>query len=197
MDSIEELIEKIRLEVKASVKEKRYEHSVRVAETSRHMCTLYGLDPDLGYLAGIAHDLCKSCEDEEFLALAAMDGNPITEVEKFKPSLLHGRAAAVRLRKDFGVTDEDVIQAVACHTLGGTDLCDLAKIVYAADKIEPGRPQSTDEYRSRLFAMSLNRLLLSVVEENIEYLKGKGKKIAPSSMDFRQSLLDSIAKEGK
>ncbi|MBQ0039004.1 MAG: bis(5'-nucleosyl)-tetraphosphatase (symmetrical) YqeK [Treponema sp.] len=189
MENIDKLIEDVRQYAMRNEKPKRFEHSVRVAETAEYMCGLYGLDRKLGYLAGIAHDICKNISDEEMTALAMEDGNEITDVEKLKPSLLHGRAAAVVLAKEFSVSDPDVIEAVALHTLGGAGICDLAKVVYAADKIEPGREQSTDEYRKKLFSMTLDELTLFVVEENMEYLKKKGKKIAPSSFDFRDSLM--------
>ena len=96
------------------------------------------------------------------------------------------------LKEKFNIRDEDVIQAVAVHTLGGIDICNLSKVIYSADKIEPGREQSTDEYRARLFAMSLNELTLAVVEENMEYLKSTGKKIAPSSVEFMENLRSKI-----
>lgn len=193
MESIDELIEKIRLYAKEAEKPKRYEHSLRVAETAEYMCGLYGLDKKKGYLAGIAHDICKNISEEEMKALAIQDGGGISDVENLKPSLLHGRAAAVLLKDRFGVEDGDIIQSVAVHTLGGIGICDLAKVIYSADKIEPGRAQSTDEYRARLFAMSLNELTLNVVEENMEYLKSKGKKIAPSSIDFQENLRSQIS----
>ena len=107
---------------------------------------------------------------------------------------MHGRAAAVKLQRDFGVDDVDIIQAVAMHTLGGPDICPLAKIVFAADKIEPGRPQSSEEYLDRLFSMSLDELVLCVVEENMDYLRKRGKEIAPSSFRFRESLEKSLGR---
>ena len=45
------------------VSPKRYAHSVRTAQTARKMCELYGLDPEKGYLSGIAHDMCKEFSD--------------------------------------------------------------------------------------------------------------------------------------
>lgn len=190
-DEILSCIDKIKAYAKTAVSEKRYNHSVRVAETSSFLCSKYGLDPDLGYLAGIAHDICKNTQEEEMINLVSYDGEPVSEVERNKISLLHGRAAAVLIQKKFGISDKSVIQAVARHTMGGYDLCDLAKIVYVADKVEPGRPQSTEEYRENLFSKSLNDLTISVLEENFEYLKSRGKVIAPTSMDFYNSLKKS------
>lgn len=182
------LAEKIRKKLEKSVKLKRYQHSQRVATTSWFMAKLYNADSDKAYIAGLAHDICKELSDEKLIKLASKDGRQISDFELSKPSLLHGRAAAVKLQEDFDVHDEDILQAVAFHTLGGKNMCPLAKIVFCADKIEPGRPQSSVEYRTNLFSKNLNDLCLSVLIENFEYLKAKGKTISPENQAFYESL---------
>ena len=186
-----ELLEQIRARVEKSVTEARYAHSLRTGEMARKMCARYGIDAEKGYFAGVAHDMCKDMTDEALLSLAARDGNPITPLEQETPALLHGRAAAVTLRDEYGVTDGDILQAVANHTLGGENLCPLAKILFAADKIEPGRPQSTERYREALLSQPLDAMALSVLEENIAYLEKKGKRVAPVSLLFRAALQES------
>ncbi len=190
MDS--DIIEKIRAYAQKNLSADRYEHSVRVAETASFMCSLYGLDEDAGKLAGIAHDICKELPRDQMEALAGEDGLPFDEFERKKPSLLHGRAAAVKIQRDFGIDNPDVIEAVANHTCGKPGLCDLGKILFVADKIEPGRPQSTNEYRANLFKKSLDGLTLAVVEENIEYLAKRGKKSAPSAIEWAEELRKSV-----
>ncbi len=192
MKDIETLTEEIRVYAKTVLKKKRFEHSVRVAETASKLCKRFGIDKKKGYLSGIAHDICKDMEPSSLSSFALRDGKGITEAEKEKPSLMHGRAAAVLLREKFGVVDNDVIQAVACHTLGGVGLSPLARIIYVADKIEPCRPQSTEEYRDRLFSMTISSMTLAVLEENMRYLKAKGAMIAEQSLDFRSELKKEI-----
>ena len=189
-----ETFEKVRKYAMGAEKISRFEHSMRVAETAHRMCEIYGENGEKAYFAGMAHDICKDLDDEVQLSLASRDGNPISEMERKKPSLLHGRAAAVLLRRDFGVQDEEILQAIARHTFGGADLCPLAKIIFAADKIEPGRPQSSKEYLERLFSMSLNRLVLAVVEENIRYLTSNGWTVAEETYNFRKWLLENADK---
>jgi 2-amino-4-hydroxy-6-hydroxymethyldihydropteridine diphosphokinase len=66
--------------------------------------------------------------------------------------MLHGPAAAERLRRD-GVQDEEVLAAVASHTTGGAGLPTLAKALYAADYLEPGRDYAAELHgrlRSRM-----------------------------------------------
>src|SRR5574344_2725594 len=68
--SVELLIEKIRDYVKFSVSQKRFDHSVRTAEMCQRLCSIYGLDERIGYLAGISHDMCKKLSPDILLKLA-------------------------------------------------------------------------------------------------------------------------------
>lgn len=182
--------EKIRQYTLAAVKKSRYEHSLRVAETAQKLCRKYGIDEKRGYLAGIGHDMCKDMSDELLISLALHDGQRITPLEKKKPALLHGRAAAVKMAEDFGIHDREILQAVADHTFGAEDMCDLAKIVYVADKIEPGRGYVTQAYEERLSELSLDELVKIVLTDGISYLEKKGYTVAPES----EKLLESLEK---
>lgn len=194
-EELENAILQIDKFVKTEVSEKRYEHSVRTAQTAEKMCAQYGLNPRTGYLAGIAHDMCKECSNDEMLELVHEDGKPISILEQNKVSLLHGRAAAVLIRKKFGIADKNVISAIANHTFAAGGICALGKILFVADKIEPGRPQSTDEYRKNLFAKSLDGMTLAVLQENIEYLESRGKKVAKPSYELAEELKAAVKAE--
>lgn len=184
MKDYTDIIEEIRIFTQEHVKPSRYEHSVRVAEMCARLCRQFGLDDEKGYLAGIGHDMCKDFSPAELLALAEKDGKEISEYEKNNVFLLHGRAAAVLMKEKFDITDEDILEAVANHTSGIIGMCDLTKCLFLADKIEPGRPQSTDEYRNRLLSMTLPKMIFSVIEENYEYLIKKGYKIYPDTKEM-------------
>ena len=181
-----EKTEEIRAFTEAHVKKSRFEHSVRVAEMCARMCRQYGLDARKGYLAGIGHDMCKDFSDEELFELAGRDGHEITDFERKKPALLHGRAAAILLREKFKVYDPEILEAVANHTSGIIGMCDLTKCLFLADKIEPGRPQSTDEYRNNLLSMSLDGMLYSVLVENYEYLTKRGYELYPGTIEITE-----------
>lgn len=186
------LIEEIRAAVKKSVSESRYEHSLRTAKMCKELCKIYGVDENKGYLAGLAHDLCKKMSDEELFKLAKKDGKDISELEKNKPSLLHGRAASIKIQRDFKIFDAEIIEAIANHTFGGPGLCDLAKLLYVADKIEPGREQVTPEYLAHLTKLPLNKMVFEVVTESVQYLQKKGKKISFVTQKFLEELEKSF-----
>jgi nicotinate-nucleotide adenylyltransferase len=137
--------------------------------------------------------MCKDMNDRLVVSLAERDGEPVSTLEAAKPALLHGRAAAMLLQSDFCVTDEDILEAVRNHTFGRPGMCVLAKILYAADKIEPGRSQVTQAYHDQLFSLTLDELVVAVIEENIAYLAGKDRRIAPVTFAF----LESFGKGGQ
>lgn len=166
---------------KKTIKSSRFEHSERVAKMCVLLCKQYGLDESKGYLAGIGHDMCKYLEEDEMLETAARDGLPITDYEKTNYKLLHGRAAAVVMKEKFGIEDADILDAVANHVFGRVGLCDIGKVLFVSDKAEPGRPQSTDEYRAELLKLSLNGIMYKVLEDNYNYIKTKGWEIYPET----------------
>lgn len=179
-----QLTELVRKYAMTMVSQKRYEHSLRTAETAERLCEIHGLDSGKGYFAGISHDICKEMKADLVLSLASLDGQPIEKLEQDKPSLLHGRAAASVLRRDFSVEDGDILEAVRLHTFGEPGMGNLAKVLYVADKVEPGRDNVSGEHIDRICSMALDDALLLVVRENVGYLRERGKRIAPASLQL-------------
>jgi len=160
----------------------RYEHSLRVAEMSRDLCLRFGLPPESGFLAGLAHDMCKSGKEQWLLEIASSDNLPLSAIEADKPSLLHGRAAAVLLERDFGVADRSILEAVRHHTFGHPELDALGMIVFVADKIEPGRSGVSPDFRDIILRSDLLGMVRLVLEDNIRYLTLRGKNVSPTTL---------------
>jgi nicotinate-nucleotide adenylyltransferase len=159
-----------------------------VALHAADLCERYGLDPHKGWVAGLGHDLCKGLTTDEYLRMAAFDGLPVSDFEKAKPGMLHGRAAAVLLQTVFGIQDGEILEAVRLHTSGGRGMGGLAKIVYLTDKIEAGR--HTVERRLRELAFGpppnppLDELFTTVLHATAAWLTGRGLALAPETLEL-------------
>jgi len=132
-------IQRVEKEARDTLNQKRFLHSRNTAILSRDLCCRFGLDPDAGYLAGIAHDLCKQYENKHLIKIVKNTGHKLSKLEKGKPNLLHGKAATVLLRERFSIHNKDILEAVACHTSGSENMGPLAKVVYIADKTESSK----------------------------------------------------------
>jgi len=74
-------------------------------------------------------------------------------------------------REKYGVDDEEILSAIACHTTGKTDMGMLDKILYVADYIEPRRYKAADLPRMRKLAFEdLDRACLAIMESILRYL---------------------------
>jgi nicotinate-nucleotide adenylyltransferase len=178
-----ELIAGIENMARSMLSPARFLHSRNVALLVRDICRQFGLDPQAGYLAGIAHDMCKSLPEEELLRLTKRDGRPVSQLEKKKPSLLHARAGAVLLRERFGVEDRDILDAIRLHTLADPEMGPLAKAVYIADKIEISREHVNAALRETGKYPSLDALFAAVLNDNVAYLRSR--KLALSKGTLR------------
>ncbi len=172
-----------------NVSQIRLEHSMATSGMCSYLCNLFGFDATPGKLAGIAHDIARELPDDEKIALALKDSYETTPYEIDHPVLLHGRAGAVLLHEQFGITDEAILQAVRWHTTGHTDMGDLGKILFVADYIEPGRKHIDEAYRQKLYKMNLNAMVLDVLSREISYLRNSGNTIVENSILLYDDLL--------
>ncbi|MCL2601714.1 MAG: nicotinate (nicotinamide) nucleotide adenylyltransferase [Treponema sp.] len=151
----------------------RFHHSRSVALMAWDLCRRFALDAQRGYLAGIAHDLCKQMSEDELVRLAHSDGGGSSKIEQEKPGLLHARAAAVLLRSKYGIADEDILEAIRCHTTANWNMGNLAKVVYIADKIEVTRPGVDPELRDMIGKTDLDTLFQAVFNNTVAHLKSR------------------------
>jgi HD superfamily phosphohydrolase YqeK len=122
----------------------RREHMARVAALLDAWAGGLGLpeqDRARWRAAGHLHDALREEHPE---TLRSQASPPLPDLPG---ALLHGPAVADRLRRE-GVEDEELLSAVAAHTIGGAGLPTLALALYAADYLEPGRDYTSDQHRS-------------------------------------------------
>jgi len=160
----------------------RFIHSRNTALHSTDLARRFGLSEDSAFIAGITHDMCKEFSVEEIRRLAQKDGLPLSPLEEERPSLLHGRAAAVLIRSLFNIRDPDIIEAIRFHTLPcKAGMGPLAKIIYLTDKIEVGRMTVDNKLRELAFGpaalTNLDELYTIIHKATIEYLKAAGKTV--------------------
>lgn len=176
---IEKLIAALDRYACSNLSDYRYEHSRRVASYAEDLARRYGYGlrlQRLCYLAGISHDMCKEKSIGFLLRTVQTDGQPVTPDETANSELLHGRAAAVLLQENYGIHKKSILNAVRYHTSASAKFDALGKIIYIADKIEPGR-KNCDYLREKVEKLPLDKLFLEVLKEVIGFVESKDKKV--------------------
>lgn len=169
---------------------KRLQHSIGVSRTAESLAKRYDYDVMQARLAGILHDCAREIPRNQLWLKAKKLGIAADDVVvRAEPVLLHAPLGAVVAQKEYGVTDRAVLAAIVSHTTGGRGMTLLAKIIYLADAIEPGRSFSgVDELRN-VAEQDLNQALLLAYDQSIKYILDKHSLIHPDTVDGRNELL--------
>ncbi|NLG84471.1 MAG: HD domain-containing protein [Firmicutes bacterium] len=170
----------------------RWAHSLGVAETAAGLAAAHGLDPLRARMAGLLHDSAREMAPEELLATAEAHGLTIDEIERAEPLLLHGKVGAVLAREWFGLDDPELLAAVALHITGGPGMGLLAKVVFLADFVEPGRTMSAAAAARAVAFDDLSRALLIAFEAIIDYVIAGGYLLHPRTVAARNELLGTL-----
>jgi len=163
--------------------EKRYGHTLRVADTAERLARVHGLDPDRTRLASLLHDAARETEPEEFLRLAERWNVPVGEPERQSPKLLHGPVAAELARRELGVEDEEVLEAIRAHTTGRPGMGPIALALYVADKIEPARDYPSVGRLRKLASEDLREAATEALQRVVAHNEGRGRPIHPDSRE--------------
>jgi nicotinate-nucleotide adenylyltransferase len=173
---------------------RRARHCRRTAALASRLARRFGADTGQAYLAGLAHDLARELPEADLLRLAAADGAPLRAWETERPVLLHGRAAAMLLGE--GCSSE-VREAVADHVTGRPGMSALARVVYAADFLEPGRGFLRPAERRSALRLHLRELTAWVGERVFAYLRREGLAIAPPALALSEEWRGHVATQAQ
>jgi predicted HD superfamily hydrolase involved in NAD metabolism len=177
--------------------DKRYAHTLRVAETAERLAKLHGLDPERARLAGLLYDTAREIGKEELLRIAEEDGLPVGDFEREWPILLHGPVAAKLSRKDLRVEDGEILDVVRAHTISEPGMGPLALALFVADKIEPGREQSGVEDLRELAPASLHSAARAALEDSISYNERRDRPVHPKSRQTLEWLASGDERPGE
>jgi predicted HD superfamily hydrolase involved in NAD metabolism len=173
--------------------QKRYGHTLRVADTAEHLAQIHGLHPARVRLAALLHDAARETEPEEFLWLAEEWDLSVGEPERQSPKLLHAPVAAELAQRELGVEDEEVLAAIRAHTVGEPGMEPLALVLYVADKIEPARDYPSVERLRQLASEDLREAATEALRRVVAHNEERDRPIHPSSRAMLEWLEDESA----
>ena len=191
---VEELLKRIDSDLKSTLSEKRYKHSLGVMKKAEELALIYGVDVNIAKLTGLAHDIGKEFSDEEMLKYAKENNIEVDSLEKVNVGLLHAKIGADICKKKYNFTEE-MQNAIKYHTVGNENMDLLAKIIFVEDKTEEGRNYKKDEKNEQLqkvrelSKIDINEALLYEIDSSLIYTIQKHKLVHTDSILTRNKLL--------
>ncbi|AFY37149.1 metal dependent phosphohydrolase [[Leptolyngbya] sp. PCC 7376] len=176
-----------------NVSEHRVQHILGVETMAGELAEIHGVKQQQAKIAGLLHDLAKFFPPQKLLDLAADAAIAIDDICAQVPHLLHADVSAVVAKKEFGITDPEILEAIALHTLGGAEMSDLSCIIFIADALEPGRGDNKKLNKLReLSKKNLRKAVWKVCDYTLKYLVKQNKTIHPRVIITRNWALQSV-----
>lgn len=179
--------------MKAELNEKRYIHSLGVEEMAVHLAEIHGADVEKARFAGRYHDIAKCFTTErmnEYVLSYSLGDEYIDN-----PALAHSKVAAAILCNEYGVQDEDLLNAVKSHTTGRAGMSLLEEIVYVADAIEPNRDYPSLKTLQKLAESDLDGCCIIILDFTVDMVRAKGREVDKTTLNARDYMLEKINKK--
>lgn len=163
----------IQSRIKPYMTQRRFEHTIRVLDTVTRIAMGNNFsDEDIlkCQTAALLHDIAKQYNDQELRSIISND-----ELAQFPTyHCAHGLAGARIAKKDFAISDEFVLDAIANHVIfkDVNSNNKIAKALFLADKLEPARTEADIHNRKQL----LDRAIANVDETFKIVYKLNGEK---------------------
>jgi len=169
--------------LKSKLGEKRYKHSLCVADEAVRLSHLYGGNSDKAYLAGLLHDIMKDTNKQEQLQMMNQFDIILSNVEKCAPKLWHAISGALYVQKVLNVNDLEIISAIRYHTTAKQDMSLLETLVYLADFTSMDRDYIGVEEMRHVVNVNLDKALYTGLSFTIKDLVMHGCPIHPDTID--------------
>lgn len=169
-----------------NLSEKRRRHIYSVRDTALELSALYGVDLKKAEIAALFHDMFREIslhEMNEYVKEFKFDSKYLNN-----KNLAHGKVAAVIMTRDYGITDNDILNAVSYHTTGRPNMSQLEKIIYLADAIEPNREYPGVEELRKAAYVNLDEACILSLSRTIDYVKSQNLFLDKDTIEARDYL---------
>ena len=171
---------------------KRRAHSMRVAELAAKRAVSLRMSEKKAITAALFHDCAKNLSPDS----PYLDGFVLDKTWGEVPSAVwHQFAGAYVAEKHFGVTDEDVLNAIRYHTSGRPNMSELEKLIFLADMLEEERHyDGVEELRTLFWAREgLDACLTEALYQTLQFIKNKKEKLYPLTEAAYEYMRDGLA----
>ena len=174
--------------IRPLLSEKRFLHSLNVAKSAAALADRYGANREKAYTAGILHDIMKDTDGRKQLQIIENSGIIFGSIDRAEPKLGHAKAGAAYVRDRLG-EDDEIVQAIACHTTARGGMTRLDKVLFLADFISEDRDYDGVEEMRAATARSMEEGLDVALSFSIIDLVERRKAVHPDTLNAYNELI--------
>ena len=184
--------------LKTMMNPRRFQHTLGVRREAVRLADLHGAPIQRCALAGLLHDCAKGMPVKEMDRIAREHHLIDDENMYGSNAMLHGPVGAYLAKKEFGVQDEEILNAIRGHTIGRAGMTKMELVIFVADATEDGREPYEGLDAIRFLAdKSLPAAALKSMELTEKYVRAASRPFFPAALRAKEYLESILTAEEK
>ena len=175
--------------LKNILSEKRFNHSVNVANMAEKLAHHYNLDATKAKISGLLHDICKEMPEKESKEILLKNNALNLNGDKIEGKIAHGFVGACWLKENYGICDEDILNGVKYHTVGKKNMSLFEKIIFVADFISEERHWPDVKELQKLAFEDIDKVVLRKLVVSLRNCIDKHRTIFTSTKELYNELI--------
>lgn len=180
------IIDEIKRNLSETLKPKRYNHTLSVAELAQVIIEKLNItiDPEKMELAALLHDCAKGMSIDDQIQYAKDNKVPLSLNDLYSKGVIHARVGRHMAQHQFGIQDPQILQAIYIHPTGNEWMSEFDKVLYAADYLDPNRKLKESAELLEIIMNDFEEGVFRVILRKNRYVEKKRKYIHPASIAF-------------
>ncbi|MDR3112458.1 MAG: bis(5'-nucleosyl)-tetraphosphatase (symmetrical) YqeK [Elusimicrobiota bacterium] len=169
----------------ANLSDKRFDHSLNVANLAVELAKKNNVDIAKAQIAGLLHDCAKCTPSLDWIKFFKDKKKPskyFKEISLFCPPLLHSFAGEIIAKENFKIKDKDILNAIKNHTLARENMSKLEKLVFVADATSIDRKFKNVSFFRKLAKKDIENAFLKLLTIKIKHNLERDTWICPQSI---------------
>lgn len=146
----------------------RVEHSIAVSKQAIYLASIYGVCVKQAEIAGLLHDICKEMSYQEQNAIISKYATDEQEEVLSIKAILHSISGSIFVKNQFGIIDQDILNAIRYHTTARKNMSQLEKIIVLADRTSSDRFYPDVVHLRKLAMTNLDLAVLFAIKNQIQ-----------------------------
>lgn len=182
------MIKQIKMDLESLFKGKpdRLKHVYGVKDKALELGRRFNLDLDKLEVASLLHDITKYYSLSENVEIIRENyDNPDQIFIEFNENILHAFSARIVAQKQYGVTDEDILNAIETHTIGKPAMSIYEKVIFISDYTEVNRTYESCVRVRKLLETNIDLAVYTAIDDSIRFYEKLNSKIPKTAYEAR------------
>ena len=162
----------------------RLKHIYGVVQTAVELAEMYGANQEHATIAALLHDITK-IKPKGFHEQAILRCYNKAILKAYPPPLYHAFSAVCVAKNEYGIIEQDILNAIESHTLGRPEMSLLEKIIFISDYVEPNRTYASCVRVRPIAYRDLNLAIYEAINDSIEFHENNGGLVPPLAYQTR------------